>query len=135
MKVNAKQLLVLLIAVAVFSLSELFPPWLYEDGWTSAKHSAGYHFLYSPPEVKSPGEMKRIFLLPDNEPPHHFSVRKDLLRLNIQRIALLFLSIGLLLFLGSRRSRAKAVLGSISIFLGCAFLGLFVWYLSLLVWY
>lgn len=135
MKLNAKQLSVLLIAVAVFSLSELFPPWQYYDGWTSARHFAGYHFLFSPPEVKSLSEMKKIFSMPDDEYPHHFTIRKDLILLNIQRITMLFLSIGFLLFLSSRRSYDKKVFGGFSIFLGCAFLGLFVWYFYESVWH
>jgi len=33
-------------SVIVFALMILFPPWLYNDGYTSNQASAGYHFLF-----------------------------------------------------------------------------------------
>ncbi len=134
MKLNTKQLAVLLAAVLLFSLSELSPPWLYEDGWTSAKRSAGYHFLYSPPAVKSDAEMRRMFLLPENEPPHYFSVQRDLARLHGQRIAIPLLTIGLLLVLSDRRSYVKVVFGSASLCVGFTFIAL-VCYMAWSVWH
>ena len=125
---NRKQLIVLALAVALFSMSELFPPWLYKDGWTSVRRSAGYHFILTPPEVKSPSEMKRIFSLPDEEFRHGFSVREDFLRLYGQRLTLLFLMAGLLLLLDERRAWAKAILGGISLCAGLGFLCLYVLY-------
>jgi hypothetical protein len=134
MKMNSKQLSVLIAAVVLFSLSELFPPWLYEDGWTSAQRSAGYHSHYSPPEIKSELEMRKLFLLPDSERPHYFSVQRDLARLHGQRIAIPFLAIGFLLVFSSRRSRLKVTFGIASLIVGCAFIALvcnMVWS----VWY
>jgi hypothetical protein len=127
---NRKQLVVLTLAVALFSLSELFPPWLYKDGWTSARRSAGYHFILSPPEVKPPGEMKRIFSLPDEEMRHGFTVREDYFRLYGQRLTLLFLMAGLLLLLDGRRAWAKAVFGGVVLCIGLGLLCLYVLYVS-----
>ena len=58
---------VLFIGGMLMLLSEVFPPWVYEDGWTSAQRTAGYHFLTKPPAVKSQNEMKRIFGRPVEE--------------------------------------------------------------------
>ena len=127
---NRKQWIVLTLAVALFSLSELFPPWLYKDGWTSARRSAGYHFILYPPQVKSPGEMKRIFSLPDEELRHGFSVREDFIRLYGQRLTLLFLMAGLLLLSDGRRGWAKAILGGVSLCAGLGFLCLSILYVS-----
>src|SRR6185295_5970701 len=44
-------------SVIVFALMILFPPWLYNDGYTSNQASAGYHFLFTPPGIKTYEEM------------------------------------------------------------------------------
>lgn len=122
---NSKQLRVLLLGVLLFALSELFPPWQYKDGWTSAEQSAGYHFLYSPPEVKSDDEMKKIFSISDHEPvAHYIRVRIDKGRLFGQRIALVSLPLGLLLLLKERRSAIAFVLGGLLLLVGLASLAL-----------
>lgn len=126
---NNKQWAVLLVAVGLFSLSELFPPWLYEYTWTSAERSAGYHFILGPePKIKSPAEMRKLFSIPDAEPLHSFSVREDIIRLYGQRLSLLFLMTGLLLTLGERPSLLQKLLGIASVSIGVGFLGLYVWY-------
>ena len=128
---NPKQRIVLIVAVLIFSLSELFPPWLYEDGWNSAEQSAGYHFIFGPaPEVKPYTEMKRIFSITDDDPQHGFTVRKDLARLYGQRLSLLFLMPGLLLVLDDRKSYFKAILGRSSLAVGLGFAGLYILYVS-----
>jgi hypothetical protein len=132
---NIKQLIVLITAVVLFTMSELFPPWSYKDGMTSAKTSAGYHFIYNPPDVKSPGEMKEIFSLPDNDYLHHFTVRRDLARLYGQRMILLFLMIGLLLIFDKRKTSSKKTFAVVSICIGVAFLAIYVWYVSETIWY
>ena len=125
---------ILIIAVGIFSLSELFPPWLYEDNWNSNLRSAGYHFILAPtPEIKSYPEMKVIFSIPDKELfaapdatpiKHGFSVRKDVARLYGQRFSIMFLMLGFLLVLDDRKKLLKIMLGSILICIGIGFLGL-----------
>jgi len=128
---NPLQRTVLIVAIILFSLSELFPPWLYEDGWNSAEQSAGYHFIFSPaPEVKPYAEMKRLFSIPDDDPQHGFTVRKDLARLYGQRLSLLFLMLGLLLVLDGRKSSLKAILGGSSLLVGLGFVGLYILHVS-----
>ncbi len=131
---NLIQRTILIIAVGIFSLSELFPPWLYEDGWNSAERSAGYHFILAPtPEIKSYPEMKVIFSIPDKELfaapdaapiKHGFSVRKDIARLYGQRFSIMFLMLGLLLILDDRKKLLKIIFGSIFVCIGVGFLGL-----------
>lgn len=129
MRPNDKQLGVLLIGIALFTLSELFPPWLYKDGWNSAERPAGYHFIFSPePEVKSQAEMKKIFSVPDGDPPHGFSVRRDTGRLYGQRLIILFLMVGLLFVLSKRRSVPRLILGGTSIGVGLLFVCLYAMY-------
>ena len=128
---NSKQREVLIIAVLLFSLSELFPPWLYEDTLTSIERSAGYHFiLSSAPEVKPYPEMRQIFLIPDGEPEHGFSVRKDLARLYGQRFIIFFLMLGFLLLLDDRKSFLRRGFAWASISIGVSFLGLYILYIS-----
>lgn len=128
---NSKQWFVLSVAVGLFSLSELFPPWMYEDTWDSGERSAGYHFILAPePEVKSQPEMKKIYAIPDSEPPHNFTVRTDLIRLYGQRLTLLFLMVGFLIVLGERRSIPKIVFGGVFLLVGIGFLALYIFYVS-----
>jgi hypothetical protein len=115
---NKKQVIVLLSAVLLFSFSELFRPWYYEDNSASVRKSAGYHFRA--PALKSPAEMSEMFFLSDTEPPRHFTVGVDRMRLYSQRIILTLLLLGLLLLLEERGSALRTVAGA-SIFL----LGLF----------
>jgi hypothetical protein len=56
-----KPLIVVVIGLGIWGLSELFPAWEYLDGITSASRSAGYHFYKSPPPLRPPEEMKRLF--------------------------------------------------------------------------
>lgn len=128
---NPKQLTVLIVAVVLFLVSELFPPWLYEDSWNSAEKSAGYHFIFGPaPEIKPYSEMKRIFSIPDEDPQHGFNTRKDFARLFGQRLSLLFITLGLFLMLDARKSHLKTILGGISLFVGLGFVGLYVVHVS-----
>lgn len=128
---NSKQRAVLINAVLLFSLSELFPPWMYADTWTSAERSAGYHFILNPaPKVKSDIEMKRIFSIPENDPYHRFVVREDSARLYGQRLSLLFLMPGLFLLLDDRRNLFKVIPGGGSVLIGIGFVSLYVFYFS-----
>ena len=128
---SPKQRAVIIAAVALFSLSELFPPWKYEDQWDSSEKSAGHRFIFSPaPEVEPYSEMKHIFSIPDNEPQHGFTVRKDLARLYGQRFSLLFLMLGLLLLSEDRKAYAQVILGIISLVIGFSFVGLYIIYVS-----
>jgi hypothetical protein len=82
-------------ALGLWGLSELFPPWEYFDGNTSASRRAGYHFYKSPPPVKSQEEMKRLFHRRDGDrlPLLIIQVRRDRLQLIAQRIVLAWLAL------------------------------------------
>jgi hypothetical protein len=121
---NPKQRIVILSALILLSLSELFPPWLYENVQASSQYSAGYHFIFSPyPEVKSKDEMKRIFSIPldADEYRSSFVIKEDLGRRYGQRLALLFLTFGLLVFLMERKSYVKGIISGFLICIGIAF--------------
>jgi hypothetical protein len=135
MKVNAKQSAVLYAAASLFALSVLFPPWMYEDGWTSEKRPVGYQFLLLAPEEKPINELRDVFTLPDNGPPRPVRVEVDTPRFYGQTLSLLFLTIGLFLLLSNLRLGLKIALGGVSLIIGFAFLGLLIWYISLPRWY
>ena len=122
-----KRLILPATLIALFAASELFPPWQYEDEGTSGVRPAGYHHLYSPPKVKSAQEMKAIFSYPNQETPCCVWVRKDQLRLDAQRIALFFLTLGALLIQVRHGSSPLSAIGGVMAFIGLIFLGGRVW--------
>jgi hypothetical protein len=124
MKMNTKQWAVILVAVGLFFISELFPPWFYVSN--SNRCIAGYSFITRPPAAKSFDEMKKLCTESYIENQEAFETHKDQLRLNWQRVILVLLSVGLLLVLESRRSALKMVLGLIALCGGLAILGLYI---------
>jgi hypothetical protein len=88
-----KPVAVIVAGVVLFAISELFPPWVYEDENTSVRRTAGYHFYKSPPPLKSPLEMKNIFNLRDGDPTKFMWVHRDGIQLLGQRILLLWLTL------------------------------------------
>jgi hypothetical protein len=120
---NPKQRKVLMVAIILLFLTELFPPWLYENSQTSSQYSAGYHFVLSPkPELKTKDEMKRIFSISSDEYPSLFAVHKDLGRRYGQWLTLFFLTVGLLVVLIEKKSYLKIFIGGFFICIGSAFL-------------
>jgi hypothetical protein len=123
---NTKQRAGLILGIVLFTLSELFPPWLYVDYRFSTKRSAGYHYRFSPPAAPSPAEMRRLFPFPGDDPTQFIKVRLDNLRLYIQRIIITSLAIGLLLVWRERRPKLIFAAGGLFLCVGIAFLALFV---------
>lgn len=119
---------VLLAGIALFFLSEIFPPWYYEDGMTSARRPAGYHFLLSKPKLRSPAEMKKLFSFPEEDPLRYITIHKDRARLVGQRIIIPFAMVGVLLILDDQQRRAQLMLGTISL---CIASGLLIIYAHL----
>jgi hypothetical protein len=92
---------VVIAGLILLTLSELFPPWVYEDENTSGVRSAGYHFYKSPPAVKSAAEMKKIFNYRDGESTQFMWVHRDSLQIDAQRVVLAWLFFnGLILSFG-----------------------------------
>ena len=118
---NFNHFTILMIAAVLFLMSLLTPPWVYEDHWNSGERSAGHHLFNHPPEVKSYDEMREIFSIPEGEPQHGFSVKKDILRLFNEWLAIFFLTIGSLFFAVNRRTALKILIGSFFITIGLFF--------------
>jgi hypothetical protein len=78
-------------SVIVFALMFLFPPWLYDDGYTSNQASAGYHFVFAPAGVKTYEEM---FGVSADSPTEFVRVRFNFVRLTVQILTLWFFSAG-----------------------------------------
>jgi hypothetical protein len=111
---NRKQLSFLLFGVILLTLSELFPPWLYENEDNSALRSAGYHFRMSPPKVKAPTEMRKIFQLKETDTTQFIWVRPDRIGMLGQRFALICAALGGCLIFMNRRIWLLYVLGWLS---------------------
>jgi hypothetical protein len=130
-KMNRKQWLVLLVGTIVLVLSELFPPWLYEDENTSAVRPAGYHFISKPPKVGSSAEMKNLFALRESDTTQFIWVHKDGIRLMGQRIILLSLMPGLWVVFFERRTIINFVSGGLCLCIALVFSGLYIFYVAL----
>ena len=131
---NTKQLTVLLVAALVLALSEIFPPWLYVNRWTSGLHYAGYHYVHSPPATSDVYKMRKIFKVADNEPDSYFTVQKDRFLIYDQYAMLMFLTFGLLLALATRRTTLRIVFRVIFFALGLCFSAGMVFYLVTVNW-
>lgn len=125
---NLTQQIVLGTGIVVMILSELFLPWRYVDDMTSAERSAGYHFITSQPAVKSRDEMLKIYggaHIVDSVFPQSVHVSVDKRRLFPQRLFILLITVGLLLF--SKSSRSWKTMGILALCL--ALLPLAAWFL------
>lgn len=120
---NYRQKQIICTALFLLTVFVLFPPWVYENGQTSAQYSAGYYFLFNSPKIKSDTEMRKQLSIPDNVPVS-FHAQRDLARFTAQIMAVPFLAIGFLLTLANKKSLEKTILGSISIFIGILFAAL-----------
>jgi len=120
--VNRKQWSVLAFAAVVFSISALFPPWLYrcENGLF---YSAGYRFFAKPPEIKNICQSSDP--LPAPPPP----VLRNGNRQMVQGLIVIVLTTGLLLILRSPRTNLSVVLAVLIIGIGTVgllYLGLMI---------
>ncbi len=122
-------LFVAVCGLGLWGLSELFPPWEYLDGNTSASRSAGYHFYKSPPPVKLPEEMKHLFRRRDGDrlPPLSIHVHRDHFQLIAQRIVLAWLSLNAFILSFGRGPLLLRVLLWISFAFGGVIGTLFLW--------
>jgi hypothetical protein len=83
-----------LTGIIIAVLMVLFPPWLYFDTNTSNQRSAGYHFLFSRPPVKTYEEMFG-FVPSDRMPTQYARVSLNGIRLIIQLLTVVFLTAGI----------------------------------------
>ncbi len=118
---NFNQATILIVAAIFFLMTISSPPYQYEDHHNSAERSAGHHLFTKPAEVKSDAEMRQIFLIPESEPPHYFTARKDKLRLFCEWLAILFSVVGGLFLAANRRTSIKLILGVFFITVGLCF--------------
>jgi hypothetical protein len=131
MDLNSKQKRILQIGVILIALSVMFPPWRYEDGWTSAERPAGYHFVFGGvPKVKPQAEMREIFSIPEDGHPHGFSIKPDLPGLFGQFFIILLSAVGLMLIFSEQRTLVKIIFGGASICAGLLIMGLYLGYVT-----
>jgi hypothetical protein len=120
---NRKQVIILVIGIALMILSELFPPWKHIDGDTSAVCLAGYHYYKNKPELKTNEEILRCFPYYQKQPrsfpyTYHISTSKSYLRLYAQRMLLSWLMLSLMIAF----HKARTLFGWLVIFLFCGLL-------------
>jgi hypothetical protein len=93
MRMNLKQPSVLISAVVIFTISELFPPWHYKyesyygsDYKANGRCSAGYSFVTHPPKTKDYNEMTILCSVDSDSTLQEIKVYKSLEKLNSQRV-------------------------------------------------
>jgi hypothetical protein len=111
---NSKQLVILISAMIMFFLSEVFPPWhyeyefYYESGYkTNGICPAGFSFVGRPPKIRSYKEISILCLVDSDGALRKIKVCKSLGRLNSQRI--IFSSIILSVFLKHFKRDKKSI--------------------------
>ena len=78
-----------LTGIIIGVLMVVFPPWLYVDDVNPNQKSAGYHFLFGRPSVKSYEEMFG-FVPDDKMPTKYVRVRLNGIRLTSQILTVVF---------------------------------------------
>ncbi|MDX6613551.1 MAG: hypothetical protein QOD75_2737 [Blastocatellia bacterium] len=120
-------ILVIVGAFGLWGLSELFPPWNYVDGNTSATRSAGYHFYKSPPAIKSLEEMKTLFERRDGDFRLSIHVRRNYLQSMAQRMVLVWLVLNLFILSFGRGSLLVRVVLWVGFAFGSAVAAWLLW--------
>jgi hypothetical protein len=115
---NTKQRLVLVAATALLLCSEIVPPWQYEYSYLTFTFTcpARYSLITRPPAVPNYGELQRRCSTSD--PIESVKTRKDLGRLNLQRVIVGLIALGLLLGLRDRQTKLLLIIGAIVLALG-----------------
>jgi hypothetical protein len=103
---HSKQAQVLVAGTALIALMLLFPSWDYVDPDTSARSSAGHHFVLTPPK---PRPAQEIFGPPRF--PHNVKVQLNKLDLIIQLLIVIPTTLGLAFLLAARRYVITTILG------------------------
>jgi hypothetical protein len=88
---------------------------------------AGYHFYKSPPLLKTPPEMKKIFNLREGDPTQFIWVHRDGIQLIAQRILLIWLTVNALILSPGRGPLLIRVLFWIFFCFGGACVVLLLW--------
>ena len=83
------------VGFLLFALTLLFPPWSDLIQAWSTQCFAGYSFLLAPPKLKSAEEFRQIFFVYDSPGGDQVTVHIEYIRLALEWIVLLFLTLGL----------------------------------------
>jgi hypothetical protein len=123
--VNTKQRISLLISIAFFILSELFPPWQYSyvQGDFIGACPAGFSLRRQPPKAKTYGEMQRLCYT--SGALENISTSIDTNKLWFQRIIIILVSIGIFLKCNTQRRKILMVLGRSILTIGLVLLLLY----------
>ena len=102
---NTKSKSVLFAGTALVALMLSFPPWDYFDPNTSGTSSAGYHFFLSPPDPKTANFRYNVTF------PEHIRVRKNPVRLTLQLLIVIPMTLGLAILFRTNRSFVTVLAG------------------------
>jgi hypothetical protein len=125
---NAKQGRILVFAMFLTLISELYPPWIYEYAYVDEfqhKCPAGYSFITRPPAVKTWDEMRSICATSE-VPLEKIRTSKDLIRLNWQRLILFSVAAGFFLYFARKNDRLQAILSRTILGIAFALLALYI---------
>jgi hypothetical protein len=121
---NSVQKRIFAFTLPIVVLMIAFPPWEYFDEDSSGASAAGYHFILTPPPLKSPPEM---FGVPEMRVPDSVVVRLDIVRLGAQLLIFVPFMLGLLFLLADEVTAHKMALGIFFVGLALYVSGFILW--------
>lgn len=123
---NTKQRLILGAATTILLCSELIPPWQYEYSYLTFTFTcpAPHGLITRPPAIPDYGELQRRCSTSD--PMESIKTRKDMGRLNLQRVILALITLGLFLGLRDRQTKLLLILGAIALSVGLLLLLVYI---------
>ena len=110
-------------------MSELFPHWYYEDADTSAKRTAGYHFVTTTPTKKNADELRALFAYENRNPrrfPESVELKKNGKRQAWQEIVITLFTLALCILVKANPSRRSRTIGIVVLQFGLPVLVLLI---------
>ena len=114
-----------MLTAVLLTVSELFPPWFYEDEMMSVDYPAGYHWRFKPPTVDMPQQARQIVGRDESDdkwpPVNIYGARENVIRLFLQNMAIIALGLSSFLFGFNPRRLPVSILAWFCVFIGfCA---------------
>jgi hypothetical protein len=109
------------MGIALIFVSELFPHWYYEDNNTSAKRTAGYHLVTTPPSKKGKDELTALFAYTNGNPPYFpgsVDLKKNRARQELQEIVITLFTLALCILVKTNPSRKSRTIGIVVLLFG-----------------
>jgi hypothetical protein len=118
---NSNQKRVFLIGALLVVLMLLFPPWDYFDPDSSFRSRAGYHFFLAPPDPRNSEFLRQVRF------PDLIRVEVDNVRLLIQLLITIPITLGVTLLFRSSRTSMTIVLSFLSLAVAAFVIAFIIW--------